>query len=56
MTNEYKRGPLMSINETYKVFFDVLKLNSLEELVKTAKTVFGLPLVLHDENSRLLYQ
>ena len=56
MTNEYKRGPLMSINETYKVFFDVLKLNSLEELVKTAKTVFGLPLILHDENSRLLYQ
>ncbi|MBQ2753489.1 MAG: helix-turn-helix domain-containing protein [Firmicutes bacterium] len=56
MTNIYKRGPLMSINDTYKAFFDVLKLNSLEELVKTAKSVFGLPLVLHDENSRLLYQ
>ena len=43
MTNIYKRGPLMNINDTYKAFFDVLKLNSLEELVKTAKSVFGLP-------------
>lgn len=56
MTNKYERISLMTLDETYRAFFDGLKGGSLEELVKTAEGVFGLPLVLHDENSRLLYQ
>lgn len=56
MTVKYRRTSPKSIHETYEAFFHGLKSNSLEELVKIAEQVFGLPLVLHDDNSRLLYQ
>lgn len=56
MTAKYERSMPKDIGETYQAFFSVLKSNSLEELVTTAHWVFGLPLVLHDETSRLLYQ
>ena len=53
---KYKRGKIRKISDVYSTFFEALTQNSLEELVKTAEMVFGLPVVLHDENSRLLYQ
>ena len=56
MTKRVVRNEPISISDTYPVFFDAVQRGSLEELVKAAWKVFGLPVMLIDKNDQPICQ
>ena len=56
MTDSFKRTVVHGAQEAYRVFFEVIKHDDADAVVKAASEFFGLPVLLTDENYKLVCQ
>lgn len=56
MTTSFQRRNFGTLEEAYRVFFEALKQDSIEALIRTAWEFFGLPVLMTDENYKLVCQ
>ncbi len=56
MTTNFQRRNFGTLEEAYRVFFEALKQDSIEALIRTAWEFFGLPVLMTDENYKLVCQ
>lgn len=56
MTISFHRRNIGSLSQAYKVFFEALKEDSIEVLIRSAWEFFGLPVLFTDENYKLVCQ
>ena len=56
MTGNFKRLHIYGADKAYQMFFEALKADDIDALVEAAWNFFGLPVLLTDENYKLICQ
>ena len=56
MTVRFQRQNEGTVPEAYRIFFEVLKEDNIDAMVKAAWEFFGLPILLTDENYKSICQ